>query len=130
MAYYKDKCEIHQNGKDNRYYPKKPGQYMKLNIKILGQLTRAMINSGATGNFMSPEYKKKLRIPGQIKTEPIPIMGLNGELFEEKLDQETGDLTIDINDHEEIINFDIIKLGKYKIVLRILWLSKHNPEID
>jgi hypothetical protein len=55
---------------------------------------------------------------------------LNGELFEEKLDQETGDLTIDINDHKEMINFDVMKLGKYKIMLRILWLSKHNPEID
>ena len=45
-----------------------------------------MIDSGATGNFMLPEYKEKLRIPGQIKTEPVPIMGLNGELFKEKLD--------------------------------------------
>jgi hypothetical protein len=82
------------------------------------------------GNFMLPEYKEKLRILGQIKTEPIPIMGLNGELFEEKLDQEIGDLTIDINNHKEMINFDIMKLGKYKIVLRIPWLSKHNPEIN
>jgi hypothetical protein len=57
-------------------------------------------------------------------------MGLNGELFEEKLDQETGDLTIDINNHEEMINFDIMKLGKYEIVLGIPWLSKHNPEIN
>jgi hypothetical protein len=89
-----------------------------------------MINSGATGNFMSLEYKEKLRILGQIKTEPVPIMGLNGELFKEKLDQETGDLTIDINDHEEIINFNVMKLGKYKIMLRILWLSKYNPEIN
>jgi hypothetical protein len=55
---------------------------------------------------------------------------LNGELFKEKLDQETGDLAIDINDYEEIINFDMIKLGKYKIVLGIPWLSKHNPEIN
>jgi hypothetical protein len=89
-----------------------------------------MINLGATRNFISPEYKEKLRIPGQIKTEPIPIMGLNRELFKEKLDQETGDLIIDINDHKEIINFDVMKLGKYKIILRILWLSKHNLEID
>jgi hypothetical protein len=79
---------------------------------------------------MSLEYKEKLRILGQIKTEPIPITGLNGELFKEKLDQETGDLTIDINNHEEIINFNIIKLGKYKIMLRIPWLSKHNLEIN
>jgi hypothetical protein len=57
-------------------------------------------------------------------------MGLNRELFKEKLDQKTGDLIIDINNHKEIINFNIMKLGKYKIVLRIPWLSKHNPEID
>jgi hypothetical protein len=57
-------------------------------------------------------------------------MGLNGELFKEKLDQETGDLTIDINDYKEIINFNITKLGKYKIMLRIPWLNKHNPEIN
>jgi hypothetical protein len=101
-----------------------------LNVKILGQLTKVIINLGVTGNFILPEYKEKLRIPGQIKTEPIPIMGLNGELFEEKLDQEIGDLTIDINDHKEMINFNVIKLGKYKIVLRIPWLSKHNPEIN
>jgi hypothetical protein len=79
---------------------------------------------------MLPEYKEKLRIPGQIKTEPVPIMGLNGELFKEKLDQETGDLIIDINNHKEIINFNVMKLGKYKIVLGIPWLSKYNPEID
>jgi hypothetical protein len=57
-------------------------------------------------------------------------MGLNGELFKEKLDQEIRDLTIDINDHKEMINFDVIKLRKYKIMLKIPWLSKHNPEID
>jgi hypothetical protein len=90
-----------------------------LNVKILGQLTKAIINSGVTRNFMSLEYKEKLRISGQIKTEPVPIIGLNGELFKEKLDQETGDLTIDINNHEEIINFNVIKLGKYKIMLGI-----------
>jgi hypothetical protein len=57
-------------------------------------------------------------------------MGLNGELFKEKLDQETGDLTIDINNYEEMINFNMMKLGKYKIVLRIPWLNKHNLKID
>jgi hypothetical protein len=103
---------------------------MKLNIKILGQLTKAMINSGATGNFMLPEYKEKLRILGQIKIKPVPIIGLNGKLFKEKLDQETGDLIIDINNYKEIINFNVIKLGKYKIILRIPWLSKHNLEIN
>jgi hypothetical protein len=37
---------------------------------------------------------------------------------------------MDIDSHKEIISFDIIKLGKYKVVLGIPWLSKHNLEID
>ena len=28
------------------------------------------------------------------------------------------------------MNFNVIKLGKYKVVLGILWLSRHNSEID
>ena len=67
-----------------------------------------MINSGVTKNFMLPQYKEKLRILGKTKVTPIPIIGLNGELFKEKLDQETGDLAIDINNYKEIINFNII----------------------
>ena len=59
------------------------------------------------GNFMLLQYKEKLRILGKTKIIPIPITRLNGELFEEKLDQETRDLTIDINNHKEIINFNM-----------------------
>ena len=67
---------------------------------------------------------------GKTKKEPIPITRLNRELFEEKLNQETGELIIIINNYKKLINFDITKLGKYKVVLGIPWLSKHNPEID
>jgi hypothetical protein len=94
-----------------------------LNVKILGQLTKAIINLGVTRNFILPECKEKLRIPGQIKPESVPIIGLNGELFKEKLDQETGDLAIDINNHEEMINFDMMKLGRVSVGLGV----KKNP---
>ena len=103
---------------------------MKITVKIFGQSTRAMIDSGATGNFMSPECKERLRILGRTKKEPVPITGLNGELFEEKLNQETGELAITIDNHKEMMNFDVTKLGKYEVVLGIPWLSKHNLEID
>ena len=69
---------------------------------------------------MSPEYKEQLRILGKTKKEPIPITRLNRELFEEKLNQEIGELVIIINNYKKLINFDIIKLRKYKVVLRIL----------
>jgi hypothetical protein len=32
---------------------------------------------------MLPDCKERLRIQGQTKPEPVPIKGLNGEVFEE-----------------------------------------------
>ena len=67
---------------------------------------------------------------GKIKKEPIPITRLNKELFKKKLNQEIGELTIMINNYKELMNFDVIKLRKYEVVLGIPWLSRHNLEID
>ena len=68
---------------------------------------------------MSLECKEQLRILGKTKKEPIPITRLNKKLFKEKLNQETGELIIIINNYKKLINFNIIKLGKYKVVLGI-----------
>ena len=35
-----------------------------------------------------------------------------------------------INNYKELMNFDVIKLRKYEVVLGIPWLSRHNLEID
>jgi hypothetical protein len=38
-----------------------------------------MVNLGVIGNFMHPEFMKKLGLLGKIKVAPQPIIGLNGE---------------------------------------------------
>ena len=79
---------------------------------------------------MLPECKEQLRILRKTKKEPIPIIRLNRELFKKKLNQETGELIIIINNYKKLMNFNVTKLRKYKVVLEILWLSRHNLEID
>jgi len=32
--------------------------------------------------------------------------------------------------HLEMIQFDVVKMVRYKVILGIPWLEKHNPDID
>ena len=52
---------------------------MKLEAHILSQLTKVMINSGVTGNYMSPDFKAYLGLLGIKKAQPEPISGLNSK---------------------------------------------------
>jgi hypothetical protein len=94
------------------------------------RLTTVMIDSGAAGNFMSPEYRNRYKIQGATKPKVVPIIGLNGESLGPRITHESGPLPIVIRDYFEIINFDVTLLGEYDIILGVPWLRKHNPDIN
>lgn len=79
-----------------------------------------IIDSGAARNFISPRYRNRYLITGVVKERPQPITGLNREKLGPGIIYESGPLPIVIGDHFEIINFDIINLGEYNIVLGVL----------
>lgn len=106
------------------------GRHLKIKINLLGSELTAMVDSGATGNFMDPRVKKRLGLLGVEKKKPIPLMGLNGKKLENKgITEESGWLTMTIKEHRERINFDIASLGNDDIILGAPWLRMHNPEI-
>ena len=49
-----------------------------------------MIDSGATGNYMSPDFKVHLGLLGIKKAQPEPISGLNSENLGSYLSEESG----------------------------------------
>ena len=73
-----------------------------------------MIDSGTSGNFMTPKYAKKHKLQTQTKKHPdelrvvdgTPISQNNGEV-----NQETHSLITKVHDHEEVLQFDIVALG-------------------
>jgi transposase InsO family protein len=148
---WEDQCTIHYAAKMNGgYFPDKlsrmreprweekylaastqQGQHLKLVACILGQSTAVMVDSGATGNYMHPRFKDQLKILGIKKAQPEPILGLNGEnLGTHLLTNESGPVTMIVMGHIEQINFDIVPLGRYDVVLGIPWLRNHNPRIN
>jgi hypothetical protein len=74
---------------------------------------------------------KKLGLLGKVKVVPELITGLNREnlgtlLIMTKL----GTVLMVVSGHIECLNFNIILIGWYNVVLGILWLKNHNLVID
>ena len=89
-----------------------------------------MIDSGATGNYMSPNFKAHLGLLRIKKAQPEPISGLNGENLGSHLSEESGLVHMAVLGHKEQINFNMTPLGQYNVVLGIPWLRNHNLEIN
>lgn len=104
--------------------------HVKINVNIAFKKARAMIDSGASGNFMSPRYCQQNNMQRQEKKKVSPIIGLNGERLGPGITHESGNLPMVIGNHFETINFDITNLGEYDIVLGVPWLKKHDPTIE
>ena len=139
---FEDNCWVH----NKPHYPKpqglqqpnwranisatQQGLHLKLEAHILSQPTKVMIDSGATGNYMSPNFKARLGLLGIEKAQPEPISGLNGENLGSHLSEESGLVHMAVLGHKEQINFNVTPLGQYNVVLGIPWLRNHNPEIN
>jgi hypothetical protein len=107
------------------------GKHLRIVANILNQSAKVMIDSGATGNFMNPAFMKKLGILGKIKAVPEPIAGLNREnLGTLSITTESGPVLMVMIGHLECLNFDVMPIGWYDMVLGIPWLRNHNPAIN
>ena len=93
--------------------------YLKLEERVLSQLAKVMIDSGATGNYMNPIFKKQLKILGIKKAMLEPISGLNSEDLGGHLMDELGFVSMTVMGYLESINFNVTPLGQYDVVLGI-----------
>jgi hypothetical protein len=48
----------------------KNARHLKVDAHILNQLAKVMVDSGVIGNFMHPEFMKKLGLLGKTKVAP------------------------------------------------------------
>ena len=52
--------------------------HFRIKMRVNRHLTNAMIDSGATGNFMSESFARKHKIPTQEKRNPYQLMVVDG----------------------------------------------------
>uniref|UniRef100_A0A8C5PN48 Reverse transcriptase n=1 Tax=Leptobrachium leishanense TaxID=445787 RepID=A0A8C5PN48_9ANUR len=112
------------------------GEHLTVNISLQWQdhtadLT-ALIDSGASQNFIDISLIQRLKIQFRKKSYPFSVSLLDGTLISSGLvTQETEIITMNTGvRHREEIIFDIVKTPIFLVILGIEWLRLHNPSID
>ena len=91
---------------------------------------KALVDCGATGQFMDKEWARANKISTRSLPHPIPVFNVDGTPNKAgKIDKIT-DMVLCYDSHTERIQFAIMQLGKQSMILSFTWLYKHNPKIN
>ena len=89
-----------------------------------------MLDSGATGLVMSSEFTKKQGFKLKKLERPMNVRNMDGLLNKEGLIENTVEVNIYYQGHRERTEIDVIGRQKWMVILGMLWLAHHNPEIN
>ena len=107
--------------------------HLKIRIQLAGVTALAMIDSGATGNFMSRKFATNHKIPGLPKERPYQLTVVDGTPLnqdEGMVKEETLPLMSQIHGKNlGRITFDLVSIP-HEVILGTPWLEKVNPSID
>src|SRR6266571_8633266 len=92
--------------------------------------TEAMVDTGATGDFIDQDFVDRAKLPTCKLSQPIPVYNVDGTPNEAGSIDKVVDVVMTYNGHSERILLAVTRLGKQSMILRFNWLKKHNPEID
>jgi hypothetical protein len=92
--------------------------------------TIALLNSGATENFMNLEYAKYLQLPIQCLEEPRKLYNVDGTPNQSGELQYFTDLQVQTGTQQSTLRFFLSNLGENKAILGYLWFTAFQPRID
>ena len=104
-----------------------------ITAKIRDIRARILIDFGCLGNFMSSDFVKKAQFHTQVKKYQYTFYGIDDQLVTENdgtIVKKIIPISVDIQEHWERVNFDIIRINTYDAVLRLPQLEKYNPTIN
>ena len=90
----------------------------------------ALLDSRATGLVMSSEFARKQGFKLKKLEKPMNVRNVDGSLNKEGSIEHTVEVNIYYQEHRERTEIDVIGEQKWMVILGMLWLACHNPEID
>ena len=105
-----------------------------IKVRILGtdgkeQSTTALVDSGASENFIDKAYAEASGIPMQQKATPRRVLTVDGSEVTGGPVTHDAQVHLTINHHEEDIRLHCIPIGNAPIILGLPWLKLHDPVI-
>ena len=95
-----------------------------------GITVEALLDSGATGLVMSSEFAKKKGFKLKKLERPMQVRNVDGSFNRERLIENTVEVNVYYKGHVERTEIDVIGGQKWGVILGMLWLERHNPEIN
>jgi len=95
-----------------------------------GITVEELLDSGATRIVMSSEFDKKQGFKLKKLERPMQVRNVDGSFNKEGPIENTVEVNIYYQGHRERTEIDVIREQKWKVILGMLWLACHNPEID
>ena len=99
---------------------------VRLNNNTMGS---AMIDSGASTQFIDLDFVVKNNRPSTLKTKPETLIVVDGRETEKQLTH-TCTLELTVDQHLKTLTFQVTKLAGWNMILGKTWLKRHNPVID
>ena len=95
-----------------------------------GITVETLLDSGATGLVMSSEFARKQGFRMKKLERPMQVRNVDGSFNKEGPIENTVEVNIYYKGHVERTEIDVIGVQKWSVILGMLWLARHNPEID
>ena len=89
-----------------------------------------LLDSGATELVMSSEFARKQGFKLKRLERLMYVRNVDGSLNKKRPIEHTVEVNIYYQGHRERTKIDIIGRQKWTVILEMLWLAHHNPEID
>jgi hypothetical protein len=90
----------------------------------------ALIDSGATENFMNLQYAKWLRLPIKQLDMAQPIFNVDGTENKGGTLHYYTNLVVQTGPQRTTMRFFLTDLGENKVILRYPWFARFQPKID
>jgi hypothetical protein len=92
--------------------------------------TQALLDYGASGEFMDSEFAKLHNIPLIKLNKPQITRNADGTQNEQGVVTHKAIINLGVNGKEDPTTFFITGLGKDNVILGLTWLRKHNPIVN
>jgi len=79
---------------------------------------------------ISSEFVRKQRFKLKKMKQPIYVRNMDGTFNKERLIEHIVEVNIYYQGYRERTEIDVIGEQKWNVILKMLWLSHHNPKIN
>jgi len=92
--------------------------------------TTALLDSGATENFMNLAYAKWLKLPIKTLRYPQPLFNVDGSTNKQGDLKFYSDLVIRTGTTRKNMRFFLLDLGNHQLILGYPWFAAYQPKVD